>query len=250
MRTALDQLVRAPHGLPVAGEVVGQRRPRARPPAEASTSAASSASSAGGGSPIGEPVPRLPPRVAPLRISRDANCGNSCVEQRDPPGEAALDLGQGERGADLDASSGPTSSSRSSGSRSMPTISAAPGVPRRLTSTPQSVRPGDQPGVRVARPAARGPRPGRRAGRSAPLRRSTPWWRPAAGAGRVSRAGERVVGRGRRRGRRRRPGSAGSRCSGTGCRSARAGRSRSGRARGRPRAVPCAAGVARRSAGR
>ena len=26
---------------------------------------------------MGEPVPRLPPRVAPLRISRDANCGQS-----------------------------------------------------------------------------------------------------------------------------------------------------------------------------
>ena len=37
----------------------------------------SSASNAGGASPIGEPVPRLPPKVAPLRISRDANCGNS-----------------------------------------------------------------------------------------------------------------------------------------------------------------------------
>ena len=47
------------------------------PDGPTSTTDARSASSAGGVSPIGEPVPMLPPIVAPLRISRDANCGHS-----------------------------------------------------------------------------------------------------------------------------------------------------------------------------
>ena len=109
-----DQLARAATRLPVAGEVVGERHLRS-PSREASTSVASSASSAGGVSPIGEAVPRLPPIVAPLRISRDANCGNSWREQRHPPGEPSLDLGEGQRGADLDDVVGRTSNVRSSG---------------------------------------------------------------------------------------------------------------------------------------
>ena len=77
MRTARISSPGSFDGLPVAGEV---RRPAATsrsPSGPASTIVASSASSAGGASPMGEPVPRLPPRVAPLRISRDANCGHS-----------------------------------------------------------------------------------------------------------------------------------------------------------------------------
>ena len=34
---------------------------------------------------MGEPVPRLPPRVAPLRISLDANCGNSSASSGSLP---------------------------------------------------------------------------------------------------------------------------------------------------------------------
>jgi hypothetical protein len=51
------------------------------PSAEARTRLASRARSTGGASPIGEPVPRLPPRVAPLRISREANCGKSAASR-------------------------------------------------------------------------------------------------------------------------------------------------------------------------
>ena len=72
-----DQLVRLPDVCAVAGEVVGERH---RPLAVAARPAPPrrpSASSAGGLSPMGEAVPRLPPSVAPLRISRDANCGKS-----------------------------------------------------------------------------------------------------------------------------------------------------------------------------
>ena len=131
----------------VAGEVVGQRH-LAVAVGEASTTVASSASSAGGRSPIGEPVPRLPPMVAPLRISREANCGNISSSSGTAPAEPALDLGQGQRGADLDARRRRPSSSRSSGSRSIATAYAAR-APRMLTSTPQSVRAGDQVGVGV-----------------------------------------------------------------------------------------------------
>ena len=72
------------------------------PAAETSTSWASSASSTGMLSPIGLAVPRLPPRVAALRMSREANCGTSDGQQRHAPVEPTLDLGQAQRGADLE----------------------------------------------------------------------------------------------------------------------------------------------------
>ncbi len=40
--------------------------------------------------------------VAPLRISREANCGNSCSQQRDATVQAALDLGERDAPADVD----------------------------------------------------------------------------------------------------------------------------------------------------
>ena len=64
-------------GLPVAGEVVGQRAPRARRRGRRGPAWHSQRQQRRRASPIGEPVPRLPPSVAPLRISREANCGKS-----------------------------------------------------------------------------------------------------------------------------------------------------------------------------
>ena len=40
--------------------------------------------------------------VAPLRISRDANSGNTSSSSGTRAGQRRLDLGQGERGADQD----------------------------------------------------------------------------------------------------------------------------------------------------
>ena len=51
---------------------------------------------------MGEAVPRLPPSVAPLRISLEANCGNTSVQQRHPAGQPGLDLRQAQRGAEVD----------------------------------------------------------------------------------------------------------------------------------------------------
>ncbi len=112
------------------------------PRLEASTRAASSASSAGGVSPIGEAVPRLPPSVAPLRISRDANCGHnwssSGTRNPDPPSRASIS--DRLSAAPMSMLSRPTVSSRSSAIRSMPTLSAAL-VCLMFSSTPQSVDP-------------------------------------------------------------------------------------------------------------
>ena len=80
------------------------------PSAEARTTLASRASSTGGASPIGEPVPRLPPRVAPLRISREANCGNSAASSGSRPVEPALDLAEREGRADPDLVADPRTS--------------------------------------------------------------------------------------------------------------------------------------------
>ena len=110
------------------------------PLVDASTSEASSASSAGGLSPIGEPVPRLPPRVAPLRISREANCGKHLGQQRHPAGQAAFDLGQGQRGADVDVVVADRPGCRGRGA-----VDARWSGPSRecrmFSSTPQSVDP-------------------------------------------------------------------------------------------------------------
>ena len=79
---------------------------RARPAALASVTDASSASSTGGPSPIGDAVMRLPPSVARLRISRDENSGRSCAEQRHGGlgrrVQVLLDLGQRQAGAEHD----------------------------------------------------------------------------------------------------------------------------------------------------
>ena len=56
--------------------------------------------------------------VAPLRISREANCGKTSSSSGTRPPSARLDLGQGQRGADLDRVVA-DESSRSSGSRSI-----------------------------------------------------------------------------------------------------------------------------------
>ena len=124
----------------VAGEVVGQRHLALAASGPASTTDASSASSAGGASPIGEPVPRLPPRVAPLRISRDANCGNSWSSSGTRPSSS--------RSISDRVSAAPismtvvrrrrTCAARAAGRRRRRTAARAP---RRLTSTPQSVQP-------------------------------------------------------------------------------------------------------------
>ena len=78
----------------------------------------------GTASPIGEAVPRLPPSVAPLRISLDANCGNSPDSSGTRP--SSLDsisdrLSAAPRSMPL----GPAENSRSSSIRSMPMVSAA-----------------------------------------------------------------------------------------------------------------------------
>ena len=46
---------------------------------------------------------RLPPIVAVLRISREGELGDEVGDQGDTAVEGGLDLGEGERGADLDA---------------------------------------------------------------------------------------------------------------------------------------------------
>ena len=138
---------------------------------------------------------------------------------------------QGERGADQDRRRRRRASSRSSGSRSIATAYAAR-APRRLTSTPQSVRAGDDGRVGVL--GEQRERLGQvgRAGEAA-VGPVEPGGDAAPAAGLDRRRGERVVVERAGRARRRRRGSGGSRCSGRGCRSARAGRSRWGRARGR-----------------
>ena len=154
IRTARISSSGAPHGLAVAGEVVGERhlalavgptRARPTPPGRAARAAAS---------PMGEPVPRLPPSVAPLRISREANCGNSCVQQRHPARRAARSTSERVSAAPISmrvVADGERRAARAAGRRRR---RAAARAPRRLTSTPQSVRAGDQPRRPGARPAA------------------------------------------------------------------------------------------------
>ena len=89
---------------------------------------ASRASSAGGVSPIGEPVPRLPPRVAPLRISRDANCGNTSASSGTEPASPrsiSVRVSAPPRSIRCRRSRGP----RSSSSRSRPMVNRARAVP-------------------------------------------------------------------------------------------------------------------------
>ena len=110
------------------------------PSAEARTTLASRASRTGGASPIGEPVPRLPPRVAPLRISREANCGNRAASSGRRPRPSRRSISLSVRAAPIRISSSSTDQPRSSSSRSTATTRPAR-APLRFTSTPQSVLP-------------------------------------------------------------------------------------------------------------
>ena len=90
-------------------------------------------------SPIGEAVPRLPPSVAPLRISRDANCGNIWSSSGTRPASLAS-ISDRLSAAPMSMPSRPTVNSRSSAIRSMPMVSAALAC-LMFSSTPQSVDP-------------------------------------------------------------------------------------------------------------
>ncbi len=109
------------------------------PSREASTTDASRASKPGGASPMGDPVPRLPPKVAPLRMSRDANCGNNVANRGIAP-SSPRSISVRLNAAPRSMVSGPTVSSRNSLRRSIPMLSAVRAC-RMFTSTPQSVDP-------------------------------------------------------------------------------------------------------------
>ena len=81
----------------------------------------------------------LPPIVAPLRISREANCGQTWSSSGIRPANASSSS-LSVRAAPRVATSEVTSSWRSSVSRSMATTYAGR-RPRRFTSTPTSVLP-------------------------------------------------------------------------------------------------------------
>ena len=135
--------------------------------------------------------------MAPLRISREANCGKQLVQQRDPAVEAPLDLGERQRGAELDVVVADVErrAARAAGRRAM-TNGAR--TPRMLTSTPQSVRAGDQhrvrmlgeqreglgevgrPGELAVRPRPGSARRGRRRGRDAAAQASSAGGLPSA----------------------------------------------------------------------
>ena len=171
---------------------------------------------------MGEPVPRLPPMVAPLRISRRGELREQLREQRDAAVEPALDLGEGQRRTDLDPSS-PTAKPRSSGEPV--DRDDERGARRRACSPRRPSRCSRRRRTASGCSREQAERLGEVAGRTnAPVRRR----RVAAGAaaGRRAALRQRVVRRRASRGRTRHRGSGGSRCSGTGCRSARAGRSR------------------------
>ena len=151
---------------------------------------ASRASSAGAASPMGEPVARLPPIVAPLRISREANWGNSSASRGTRPSSR--------RSISERVSAAPISMMscvaevelRSSGRRSMAMTRGGAGAAEVDLDAPVG-RSGDEHGVGVLARAARGRRPGRRLGRTRRRRVS----RVCAGAGAPLGAagGERVV---------------------------------------------------------
>ena len=77
--------------------------------------------------------------VAVLRISRDANCGNTSARIGTRPA-SRVSTSERVSAAPISSVSWPTSKDRSSGSRSTATTYGARS-PRRLTSTPQSVQP-------------------------------------------------------------------------------------------------------------
>ncbi len=173
----------------------------------------------------------LPPMVAPLRISREANSGHTSSSSGTAPSSPASTSDR-VSAAPTRIESSSARSSRSSGSRSIATAYAAR-EPRRLTSTPQSV----EPATTVASGWSREQR--QRLGQvgrpgEAPVGPVDP-----GGSGRRCRAGAAAAPAGRRPAAGPAPtprrGSGGSRCSGRGCRSWRAGRSRWVRARGRRR---------------
>ena len=186
-------------------------------------------------SPMGEAVPRLPPIVARLRMSGDANCGNSSASSGTRPSRRCS-TSESESAAPISMLASPTSSARSSGRRSI-AIESGARRPRRFTSTPQSVVPatttasGSSRSIRSASSSEAG-----RTNRPSPALEPRRDGRRARGDPAARRAGRPARGS---RVRTRHPGSADSRCTGRGCRSARAGRSRSGRARSaRPSPVP------------
>ncbi len=152
-----DQLVGPTHALSVSGEVVGKRdlpahrrRRPARPLRRAPAARAANRRSA-------SRCPRFPPSVAPLRISRDANCGNNAASTGTLPVEVTFDLSKRQRGADLDRVE-PCGSARAVRAAGRWPRRSPHGAPRRLTSTPQSVQPGDRQRRPVARAAAAAPR--------------------------------------------------------------------------------------------
>ena len=77
--------------------------------------------------------------MAPLRISRDANCGNNWSSSGTRP-PSRVSISDRLSAAPMSMLSRPTVSSRSSAIRSMPTLSAAL-VCLMFSSTPQSVDP-------------------------------------------------------------------------------------------------------------
>ena len=179
----LDQLVRPLDGLPVAGEVVGQRdlalaRRARRGPATRPAPAAP-----GGVSPIGEPVPRLPPRVAPLRISRDANCGNSSASSGTRPA-SPRSISDRVSAAPMSILSVADVAGRAARSAGRCRCVSAARACRMLSSTPQSVEPATS--LASGCSASRSSASARSAGRT-----KSPWLlgdvgrRTGAGAGRV-----------------------------------------------------------------
>ena len=152
------------HALPVAGEVVGQRHhPLARDG--------------------GQHQPRLEReqrgrRVADRRAGAEVAAERGAVadqpgrelrehlgQQRDLAVQPALDLGERQRGAEPDLV-GARRSARAARGAGRWRPPAARAEPRRLTSTPQSVRPGDEHRIGPLGEQLRGPRPGPRAGRA------------------------------------------------------------------------------------
>ncbi len=224
----LDQLVGAAHALPVAGEVVGQGDLALAVDAGQHQARLQ-----------GEQRGR---RVADRRAGAEVAAERGAVadqprgelreqlgQQRHAAVETALDLGQRQRRADLDPV-GVDDQAAQLGKAVDRDDRRGPRAAEIDLDTPVG-RAGDEDGVRIGVQQAHRVGERRRDGRTSDPRGAA-GSRRARGAARSAarRRSRQEVGR---RGHRPRHGSGGSRCSGTGSRSARAGRTRWDRARGR-----------------
>ena len=189
----LDQLIRALDGLPVTGEVIGQpdlalalARGQDQGGVQREQRGRGVADRRGGAEVAAE---RGPVADQPGRELRE-----HLVEQRHPAGQPGLDLGQAQRGADVDV----VAADRELAQLGDPLDAdgqRGPGVPDVQLDAPVG-GPGHQLRVRARRPAVRGPRPGWPAAGSGPARSRSRWSRGSArarsagpGTGRPPRAG-------------------------------------------------------------